>query len=306
MDRRQYLGAAAAGVAVGVVGVGGYTLLSDDAGGPPPVSDSPYPPEGEYPGSAREISLPSESDTHQGTVDSESFQLENDGPTIIRANHDDDVDGDVPFNMELISTTSDTTRSVVRLTGGYTGSSAVRPVPTGEYRLSVSGTPEQTPGAWEATVYDLPVYDEVGLSLPFEYNDVLNFVIGPINFSEAITDEELNVSVFEFTLDIETDDESIVRLIDSEGNFVSIPADGDILTSPVVNGEILRAPTADEYDGLFPAGGIGYIAIESTTEWTFSLEQSDQAVPDRNATASGSSDPNSTQTDQASSTNESG
>lgn len=268
MERRQYLGAAAAGLAVGVVGVGGYTVLSGDAGGPPPVAESAYPP---YP-EANEIER-----SGDGPTTSEPFQLENDGPTIVRADHDDSVAADVPFNMTLASTTSPATRTVVRLTGGYVGSTVVtsqakpQSVPPGEYELAVTGTSAQDPGSWEATVYDIPDYDDQGLSVPLAYNDVLNFVIGPINFGAE--------SMFGFTFSLDADTESNLYLIDSEGNFRQL---------------LLKAPTAGDYDGTFPGGGVGYIAIDSNTEWTFNLEQSDEPLPSSNETRTQSDESNTT------------
>ena len=146
----------------------------------------------------------------------------------------------------------------------------------------VSGTPERNPLPWDAKVYDIPSYNDTGLSLPFEYAGGLNKVIGPINFGD--------LSLFSFSFSINDDTESKLHLIDREGNFER---------------RILRAPFADNYSGTFPAGGIGYISIDTNTTWKFSMKQSEKEVP-KDLTANKSDSKNNiTQTNSSSSNNQS-
>ncbi|MFB6293962.1 MAG: hypothetical protein ABEH60_06845 [Halonotius sp.] len=265
MNRRQYLGAAAAGVAVGVVGVGGYTLLSEDTGGPPPVtpSEMPYSDASSY-----ELS-------GTGATNSSPFRLENGGPTIVHADHSDKAGPGVAFTVTLESTTSDTTRPVVQVTGPYVGTVVVRPpAPSGEYELSVSAFGGKEPLSWEATVYDVPVYDDTGLSLPLSYADGLDAVIGPINFGERIP--------VEASFSIDTDTASSLALINREGESA---------------GTLLNKQLAGSYTQAFRAEGIGYLQIDSNTTWTVSLKEIEESLMEPNETADQSqSTDNTTQT----------
>lgn len=251
MDRRQYLGAAAAGVAVGVVGVGGYTLLGEE--GPPPVTPSEMP----Y----------SDAPTHElsgtGATTSNSFRLENGGPTIVHADHNDEAGPGVGFTVTLESTTADIVRPVVQVKGPYVGTIIVRPpAPSGEYELAVSARGGDEPLSWEATVYDVPAYDDTGLSLPLNYGDGLDAVIGPINFGDR--------TPVEASFSIDTDTSSSLALINREGESA---------------GRLLNKQLAGSYTQPFRAEGIGYLQIDSNTTWTVSLEEIEESLMQPNETA---------------------
>ncbi len=285
MDRRQYLGAAAAGVAVGVVGVGGYTLLSEDTGGPPPVTPSEMP----Y----------SDAPTHElsgtGATTSSSFRLENDGPTIVHADHNDEAGPGVGFTVTLESTTADIVRPVVQVKGPYVGTIIVRPpAPSSEYELAVSARGGDEPLSWEATVYDVPAFDDTGLSLPLTYGDGLDAVIGPINFGER--------TPVEASFSIDTDTASSLALINREGESA---------------GTLLNKQLAGSYTQAFRAEGIGYLQIDSNTTWTLGLKEIEESLMQPNETANQSQSTdnttqinsttgsNSTSTTQTNTTNES-
>lgn len=269
MDRRQYLGAAAAGLAVGVVGVGGYTVLNSDGGGPPPVSTSEYPP---YPGA----------ETHElsgkdGTT-SDTFPIQNGGPTIVHLDRSDEADGGVPFFVSLESTSNETSQTLVQVRGPYEGPTMVNPEP-GEYRLVVGDQGASDPLGWEATVHDVPVYnpddpdyEDVGLSVPLEYGDGLDAVIGPIDFGDE-------ASTFELSFSIDKETISKVLLFDRKGELVDT---------------LLDERAADSYSRVFPAGGIGYIRLDTNTTWTFGLEPSDEDLPAPNESSNQSDSTNGT------------
>jgi hypothetical protein len=276
MDRRQYLGAAAAGVAVGVVGVGGYTLLSEDTSGVAP-SIMPY------------SDAPNHELSGTGATTSDSFRLENGGPTIVHADHADEAESGVAFTVKLESTTSDTTRPVIQTKGPYVGEIIVTPPPpTGEYELAVSAFGGDEPLSWDATVYDVPAYDDTGLSLPLNYADGLDAVIGPINFGKG--------TPVKLSLSIEDDDsgnlDTSLGLINHEGKSA---------------GTLLNKTAAGSYSKAFKSRdqgeGIGYIQIDSLTTWTLSLEEIEESLMQPNETAE---QPQSTgNTTQTNTTNES-
>jgi hypothetical protein len=282
MDRRQYLGAAAAGATVGIVGYGGYTLLGEETSGVAP-SNMPY------------SDAPSYELSETGATASDSFRLENDGPTIVHADHSDEAGSGVGFTVTLESTTSDTTRPVVQVTGPYAGTVVVRPpAPSGEYELSVSAFGGEEPLSWEATVYDVPVYDDTGLSLPLNYADGLDAVIGPINFGER--------TPVEASFSIDTDTASSLALINREGESA---------------GTLLNKQLAGSYTQAFRAEGIGYLQIDSNTTWTLGLKEIEESLMQPNETANQSQSTdnttqinsttgsNSTSTTETNTTNES-
>jgi len=206
-----------------------------------------------------------------GATTSDSFRLENGGPTIVHADHSDKADSAVAFTLKIQSTTSDTSRTLVQTRGPYRGEIIVTPPPqSGEYELAVSAFGGDEPLSWDATVYDLPAYEDTGLSLPLNYDDGLDAVIGPINFGKG-TPVKLSLSI---------EDDGSENLGTSLG---LINHEGDSL------GTLLDKTAAGSYSKAFKSReqgvGIGYIQIDSLTTWTLSLEKIEESLMQPNETA---------------------
>ncbi|WP_120102411.1 hypothetical protein [Halonotius aquaticus] len=249
MERRQYLAAAAAGGAIGVGGVGGYVMLSDDVGfGPPGVPTAPYPP---YPtadgdGAIEPISL---SGSGQATTD--TFALQRDGPTIIDTDAGDAAPDD-RFQVTLVSATDGTEYRVIEVLGPFTGRNLINP-PPGEYRLAV----KQASADWTATVYDVPAYDtDSGVALEMEppvvFSDGLDAVFGPINFGTQ--------QPIEFSLSVDADVDYNLSLIDSNGERVEL---------------LIQSIVGQTDPQVRDVGGIGYLAVDTNTTWTLRAEPVD-------------------------------
>lgn len=249
MERRQYLAAAAAGGAIGVGGVGGYVMLSDDVGfGPPGVPTAPYPP---YPtadgdGAIEPISL---SGSGQATTD--TFALQRDGPTIIDTDAGDAAP-DERFQVTLVSATDGTEYRVIEVLGPFTGRNLINP-PPGEYRLAV----KQASADWTATVYDVPAYDtDSGVALEMEppvvFSDGLDAVFGPINFGTQ--------QPIEFSLSVDADVDYNLSLIDSNGERVEL---------------LIQSIVGQTDPQVRDVGGIGYLAVDTNTTWTLRAEPVD-------------------------------
>jgi len=249
MERRQYLAAAAAGGAIGVGGVGGYVMLSDDVGfGPPGVPTAPYPP---YPtadgdGAIEPISL---SGSGQATTD--TFALQRDGPTIIDTDAGDAA-SDERFLVTLVSATDGTEYRVIEVLGPFTGRNLINP-PPGEYRLAV----KQASADWTATVYDVPAYDtDSGVTLEMEppvvFSDGLDAVFGPINFGTQ--------QPIEFSLSVDADVDYNLSLIDSNGERVEL---------------LIQSIVGQTDPQVRDVGGIGYLAVDTNTTWTLRAEPVD-------------------------------
>jgi len=250
MERRQYLAAAAAGGAIGVGGVGGYVILSDDVGfGPPGVPTAPYPP---YPTADGGSDVEPISLSGSGQETTDSFGLQRGGPTIIDTDTSDAAAGE-RFLVALVSTTDGTEYRVIEVLGPFTGRNLINP-PSGEYQLAV----KQASADWTATVYDVPVYDaDSGVNLEMEppvvFNDGLDAVIGPIDFGAQ--------QPIEFSLSVSTDDDYNLSLIDSNGERVELLIQSIIgQTDPQVRN----------------VGGIGYLVVDTNTTWTLHAEPVDE------------------------------
>jgi len=151
MERRQYLAAAAAGGAIGVGGVGGYVLLSDDVGfGPPGVPTAPYPP---YPTADGEGEVDPISLSGSGPATTDAFELMRDGPTIVETDAGD-ADSDDRFLVTLVSADGNEEYRIIEVLGPFRGRNLINP-PPGEYQLVVG----EASTDWTATVYDVPAYD---------------------------------------------------------------------------------------------------------------------------------------------------
>ena len=237
MERRQYLGAAAAGTVVGVGGASAYAVLgSDGSGGPPPVSEAEFPP---YPDS--EVIERS----GEGTGTSEPFELVNEGPTIIETSVDHTAD-DI-YNVELRSTVNETIRGVIQARGPFTGRTNVPPVDPGPYELNVTNAA----GPWEATVYDIPIYEDgTGIDLPLAFSGGLDTVIGPINFGEQ--------TPVNFSFEVDKDSRHQLGLVDRTGT---------------VQDTLIRNQTAESRSRQREIGGVGYLNIKSFTTWTLDVTQ---------------------------------
>lgn len=240
MERRQYLGAAAAGTVVGVGGASAYAVLgSEGSGGPPPVSEAEFPP---YPDS--EVIERS----GEGTGTSEPFELVNEGPTIIETSVDHTAD-DI-YNVELQSTVDETLRGVVQVRGPFTGRTNITPVDPGSYELSVL----RASGPWEATIYDLPTYDDgTGMELPFAFSDGLDTVIGPIDFGAP-----QNPQPVEFVFEVDGDSRHRLDIVDRTG---------------AVNETLFQNYTSESRSRRRTLGGVGYLSIKSFTTWTLDVTQ---------------------------------
>ena len=199
MDRRTYLGLAAAG-AFGTV-----------AGCTDAVGSQEFPP---YPDSnTTELS-------GEGATTSDAFELSLDGPTLINLEHmgsdnftvvldvpqaedtDDSgnetaetgdnstTDGLEPEELEADDQISPVA-NVASAVGAYDGRT-LQSVDAGRYVLRAL----EADGEWEATVYDLPAYDDgIGTEIPFEQDGEQYDVVGPINFDvETVVDFEFSVT----------------------------------------------------------------------------------------------------------------
>jgi hypothetical protein len=250
MQRRTYLGLAATGV------IGSVAGCTSAANG------SEYPP---YP-DAETIEL-----SGDGPDTTERFEITQDGPTLVDAEHmgsdnfivvlddpdietDDETNESNESNVTTESTeTNESTdeaepdpvvASVVDAIGPYDGRSLL-PVSTGSYVLSVL----EADAEWTATIYDLPSYEDgVGIDLPLKRESEQYDVIGPINFGEQ-TETEFSFSATGPGL-------HRVFLTDRDG--------ADSLTVAQFNGE-------DEQTVTRPISGVGYVEILSNRSWTFEL-----------------------------------
>ncbi|MFQ3477200.1 hypothetical protein HKK80_13270 [Halonotius sp. F2-221B] len=250
MERRQYLAAAAAGGAIGVGGVGGYVLLSDDVGfGPPGVPTAPYPP---YPTADGEGEIEPISLSGSGQATTDAFELVRGGPTIIDTDAGDAAD-DERFRVVLVSTADDEEEyRVIEVLGPFTGRNLLNP-PPGEYELAV----QEASADWTATVYDVPAYDtdEIDLELepPIVFSDGLDAVIGPIDFGSQ--------QAIEFSLSVGDEDiDYSLSLVDSNGEVVE----------PVIQSLVGRTDPQQR-----EVGGIGYLAVDGNTTWTLRAEPVD-------------------------------
>lgn len=171
MNRRNYLTTLTAG---GIAMTAGCTALGEDDEAES-SQDTPYPP---YPDSI----TTERSGNEVGRSD--TFEIENEGPTIIEIEHE----GEGPITVS-VDDADDTIRGVlVQAAGPFKGASIFALTP-GTYELNIAEVDE----AWSAVIHDLPVYEDgIGIDLPIDRNGRLYSVIGPINF------DELNDTTFEF------------------------------------------------------------------------------------------------------------
>lgn len=230
MNRRQYL---LLGAAAGTVGVAGCTGTG---------SDEQFPP---YPDSE------STEFSGEGDTETDSFEILNDGPTLLDVAHE----GDEAFGVSILTDEEQPAAvdSIPPVTGPYSGVS-IHSVEPDTYSLDIEAS-----GEWTATVYDLPAYEDgTGLSLPLDREGAFGAVIGPIDFAGATVEFDIR---FESTdsvnraLLINRDGETAGALFDSQqmdlGNETGVDEDGTNQTLEV--------------------DGVGYLAIESTTGWSASM-----------------------------------
>ena len=264
MNRRQYLSLAATGAVVGVAGCAG-----DEGQQFPPYPDSEST---EFSG--------------EGDTVTDSFELINDGPMILDVQHEGD-DRFVAFAVDDEDEQFVQGGPTVQAVGPYRGSS-IHNLPLDEYRLEI-----EADGEWTATVYDLPAYEDgIGLSLPVERDGALGGVIGPIDFGELSTKQ------FDINFD-EATEANWVDLVDREGEVVGTLFEGQGATEPEddesetdnssetdeestnetdLDDETNRTET-DESDAStertqsLELSGVGYLSIESGTEWTVSITE---------------------------------
>jgi len=202
MNRRTYLGLAAAGT---IGSLAGCTDATDGREFPP------------YPDDYNTTEL-----SGSGPATSDSFELSLDGPTLIDLEHmgeenftvvldhppgegddldgnetdsddnetteidgnetaegdDDDLDIDVEEGEQIAPVAT-----IASARGAYNGRT-LHAVSAGRYVLHVI----EADADWEATVYDLPEYDDgVGIELPIEREGEQYDVVGPIDFGEQGT-----------------------------------------------------------------------------------------------------------------------
>lgn len=250
MERRQYLAAAAVGSVVGVGGIGGYAWLTRR--GYPPLAEAEFPP---YP------DVDPIERSGEGTGTSESFELENNGPTLVETEVDQDENDEYTVILEATAEDDDTIEVVVSAFGPFVGRVRIPPLDPGEYALNV----EAASGEWEATVYDLPEYEPpTGMGLPLAFDDTLYTVIGPINFSDGLIDEEgvegdepSQPVEITFTLENEPDENSNVVLLDRTGERAETLIETNTTQPETVERDL---------------GGVGYIAITSAEMWRINVE----------------------------------
>jgi hypothetical protein len=275
MNRRQYLGAAAAGGVIGVGSVVGYVTFNDQ-----PLYPAPFDPETDQ----TELS-----GSGEGTT--ESFDIANQGPTIVRIDSDNSGEG---FQTIFKSATGDYTRPVTDdpKSGPYEGVKIVDTPEEGSYEIEIVGTTD----SWEITVYDLPAYersDDITLQPPITRENGLDKVIGPIDFG---SEEGLNISDqgdnetttnttdqtqpgrrTEFSLRPSESDETpledisyALSIYDNTGEFIDTP----IYTGGSRTRQNL-GPSEEEDQTkpvVIPIANIGYIQVSSNIFWSLSVE----------------------------------
>ena len=271
MNRRQYLSLAATGAVVGVAGCAG-----DEGQQFPPYPDSEST---EFSG--------------EGDTVTDPFELVNDGPMILDVRHEGD-ERFVAFAVDSESETFVQGGPTVQAVGPYRGSS-IHNLPLDEYRLEI-----EADGEWTATVYDLPAYEDgIGLSLPVERDGALGGVIGPIDFGELST-KQIDI-VFD-----EATGANWVDLVDREGEVVGTLFEGQGATEPEdddesesdnsseTDAESINETDSDsetnetdteteteesdastERSQTLELSGVGYLSIESGTEWTVSVTETE-------------------------------
>lgn len=282
MNRRTYLAVAATGV---VGSVAGCAEVGDSRAFPPYPDSNTTELAGEGPATSEQFELTLDGPTlidleHTG---SDAFTVVLDHPpdeetagdgdeeTEVDGNETTDANGNEtsdPNDNETTDTdgneTSDTeddleidagagdqinpVTAVASAAGPYNGRT-LQSVETGEYVLHVI----DADGDWEATVYDLPAYDDgVGIELPIELDGAQYDVIGPINFGEATTVD------FEFSST-------------SEGGhqlFLTDRTGTDSHTVTQLDGEDSAAVSGD-------ISGIGYLEVLTTADWSLAVSYTD-------------------------------
>lgn len=275
MKRRQYLAAAAAGGAIGAGGVVGYITLSDQ-----PPYPAPFDPETD------QIER-----SGSGAATTESFEITNQGPTILSIDSNNRGEG---FQAVIKETAGGYTEPVPDSprSGPYEGLNIVDTPNEGPYEIEVI----DTTNSWEATVYDLPAYersDEIELQPPIRRENGLDKVIGPIDFgSEAglnLTNQTQNgtgTNTTEraqrgrrtrFSLQPSEEDESppaeisyALSIYDNDGAFIDTPIyRGNSRTQQSLIGSTEESQTEPV---VLPTANVGFIQVSSTIFWSLSVE----------------------------------
>lgn len=244
MQRRTYL-AAATGSLVGLAGcMTGENGTSNEDGS----DEQQYPP---YPDSE------STDFSGEGETTTDVVEITQDGPTVFEVEHDGDEQF-VAFMVEAESEEFVQGSPTIQAVGPYRGLS-IHQLPTDSYRVEIEAS-----GEWTATVHDLPVYEDgTGYSLPLERTGELGGVIGPIDFGEPSLKQ----------VDIEFNEESEanwVDLVDREGGVA-----GSLFEGRATIGGEESAVEATEATEQVDVGGVGFLSVESGTEWTVSVSESD-------------------------------
>lgn len=261
MERRTYLGLAATAAAGGIAGC---TAASDGSEYPPYPDSETTELSGDGPGTSDSFDVSLEGPTlieveHQG---SEDFVVALDNPDVestgagneTAAGDSESDDSETTGNETATgdsepddSETEDpVVATVVNAIGPYDGRT-LHAVAADSYVLRVLRADDE----WNATIYDLPVYDDgVGVTPPIERESQLYDVVGPINFGEqAETD---------FSFEVTGNGTHQVFLADREGtlqqNTANLTGDG--------------SETA-----TLPVGGVGYVELRTTGAWTLEISQ---------------------------------
>lgn len=258
MNRRRYLGLAAAG-AVGTVA--GCTDATDGREYPPYPDSNITELSGEGPSTSDtfEISLDGPTLIDLEHMGSDNFTVVLDDPPAERVddsanetadtegNEAEDTDGNTNDELEIDIEDGDQLNPVATVAsaaGPYDGRT-LHSVDAGSYVLHVLEADDD----WEATVYDLPAYDDgVGIDLPLDRDGEQYDVVGPINFGEGSTVE------FEFS----ASGEGLQRmfLTDRTG------------TESLVVAELLGS---GEESVSQEVSGVGYIEVLTVFSWNLQL-----------------------------------
>lgn len=191
----------------------------------------------------------------EGDTVTDSFDIQHDGPAVLDVAHM----GDGDFQVSIVD---DEEQPIQRgffplVTGPYNGFS-IHQTSVDTYRLKITAS-----GEWTATVYDLPAYEDgTGLSLPLSREGAFGDVIGPINFPGESVEYDVR---FENTTGINR-----VLLINREGESV-----GPLFDNQRMDPETESGIDEDGTNQTLETGGVGYVSIESTTEWTASITVDD-------------------------------
>lgn len=227
MRRRSIL------LGLGGVSVAGYILWPSI--GQPPTGES-----GIVPFSGDEISFSGEeAATHR-------FELENDGPTIIKFDHE----GNGRVFIELIERNSGSISRIMDFEGPVTVQT-LEALSTGRYVIRIRGSPSD----WSLAIHNYSVHqkdDRQVSDLPIELEGSHHHATGPVYF-DPVTDVK-------FAFSVENGGTHRVALYDEHGVFVN-----DVFE--------FQSDEATSEEFTIRLNGVGYLSIQTKSDWALNISQ---------------------------------